>query len=116
MQVINKINTELTMKRTFARNYDSKVKKTNAKAAENSADLYIFLLITQSVWSMVENCFCCNSAICEGPHASYLVTENFNEHIVQKSICIRLQFIIFMMAYVSQMAVMLLGIHKNSSF
>lgn len=32
MQVINKINTELTMKRTFARNYDSKVKKTNDKA------------------------------------------------------------------------------------
>lgn len=104
------------MKRTFARNYDSEVKKTNAKAAEDSAALYIFLLITQSVWPTVDNCFCCNLAICEGPHASYLATEDFNEYIVQKSICIRLRFVIFMMAYVSQIAVMLLGIHKNSSF
>lgn len=65
---------------------------------------------------MVDNCFCCNSAICEGPHASYLVTEDFNEHIVQESICIRLRFVIFMMAYVSQIAVMLLGIHKTVHF
>lgn len=62
---------------------------------------------------MVDNCFCCNSAICEGPHTSYLLTEDFNEYIVQKSICIRSWFVIFMMAYVSQMAVMLLGIHKK---